>query len=250
MTGREDDPTLVRCSVANGVATLVLDRPEKLNALLPGTFVALRGHLETLTAHEELDCVVLTGAGRSFSAGVDLAWAHGPPDTPGGHDAAETLDLLEAFPRPTIAKVRGHCLTGGLELALACDLVVCSDDAVFADTHRQVGLVPAWGLTVRLPERVGLAAAREMSLTGRTVTGPRAETIGLASRCVPGPELDGTVEELVREIARGSRDASRIYKTLYAERGRAERTRALTAERSLVHGLPFHDAPTADGFNR
>ena len=237
MTGRPPAAPLVRLEVDGDVATVTLNRPERLNALLPGSFSELRDHLTHLQQRSDVGCLVVAGAGRSFSAGLDLEVIEAATEL-GGHDAAETIDLLESFPYPTIAKIRGHCLTGGLELALACDLLVCADDARFADTHGRWGLVPAWGMSVRLPERVGRARARELSFTGRTVSGPTAAAIGLVDRSVPPDELDSTVRDLTREIVGSSWDSNRIYKALYAEHGGAERARALVAERSLPHGLP------------
>ncbi|WP_101524658.1 enoyl-CoA hydratase/isomerase family protein [Nocardioides houyundeii] len=237
MTAHPEAAPLVLLSVAGGVATVTLNRPARLNALLPQTFAELRAHLAALTSRSDVTCLVLTGSGRSFCAGLDLD-AIDPDAEPAGHEAAETIDLLESFPFPTIAKITGHCLTGGLELALACDLLVCADDASFGDTHGRWGLVPAWGLSVRLPERVGRSRARELSFTGRIVAGSAAAAIGLADRSVPPGQLDDAVAELAGEIASGSRDSNRIYKSLYAERGSAERTRALAFERSLPYGLP------------
>ena len=102
-----------------GVATLTLNRPEKLNALNPAMFVALRRHVEALAAADGIGCVVLNGAGRAFSAGHDLGAIASREPAPSRHYEPETIDLLEELPKPTIAKIRGYCFTGGLELALA-----------------------------------------------------------------------------------------------------------------------------------
>lgn len=254
MTARAESATgestpLVLLAVNGEAATVTLNRPEKLNALLPGSFSELRDHLARLATRSDVACLVVTGAGRSFCAGLDLG-AVDPDADVGDHDAADTIDLLESFPLPTVAKIRGHCLTGGLELALACDLLICADDARFGDTHGRWGMVPTWGLTVRLPERVGRSRARELSFTGRQVSGEVAASIGLADHSVPADRLDDAVAALTAEIARSSRESNRIYKALYAERGDAERTRALAFERSLPYGLPFDMrerlAPRAD----
>ena len=137
-----------------GLATLTLNRPDKLNALTPQVFVQLRAHIDAIAQDKTVRCVVLAGNGRSFCAGHDLpaiaAGEHGPsPDF-----EAETIDALEALPQPTIARIQGHCLTGGLELALGCDLLVAAESALIGDTHGQWGLAPIWGMSVRLPERV------------------------------------------------------------------------------------------------
>lgn len=221
-----------------GVATLTLNRPEKLNALTPALFAELRAHIEALAADTTVGAVVLTGAGRSFCAGNDLASIAAGEKAPSRHYQAETIDALEQLPMPTIAKIRGHCFTGGLELALGCDLLVAADDAQFGDTHGQWGLVAVWGMTVRLPERVGTARAKELMYTARRIPGSEAAAIGLVNRAVPDADLDATVDALTAEIVAASWDTSRIDKALLADYRTMDRTRALTHERSQPHGQP------------
>src|SRR5690242_1583578 len=119
---------LVLRTEADGVVTLTLNRPEKLNAMNPALFVELREHVDALaTETDTVGCVVLTGAGRAFTAGNDLAAIAAREQPPTPHFQAETIDALEALPQPVIGKVRGHCLTGGLELVLGCDLIVAGE---------------------------------------------------------------------------------------------------------------------------
>lgn len=217
----------------DGVVTLTLNRPEKLNALNGDVFLALRTHLRSIRDDPELRCVVLTGAGASFCAGHDLA-------TIGIGDeelAASTIDELERLPQPTVAKVRGHCLTGGLELALGCDLIVAERSASFADSHGRWGLAPLWGMSVRLPERIGVVRAKDLMLTGRRLDGAEAEGIGLLDRCADDGELDGAVEALVEQLLESSTGTHAIVKRLLATD--LPRTDALLFERSK----PFGDAP-------
>lgn len=150
-----------------GVTTLTLNRPDKLNALTPGVFVALRAHLDAIAVDDTVRCVVLAGAGRSFCAGHDLGSIASHERAPSKHYEPETVDALEALPQPTIARLHGHCFTGGLELALGCDLLVAAESTELGDTHGQWGLVPIWGMSVRLPERVGTATAKELMFTSR-----------------------------------------------------------------------------------
>lgn len=221
----------------DGVTTLTLNRPDKLNALHEGVFAELRAHLDDL-AKSVPRCLVLTGAGRSFCAGHDLtALASG--DAEGSrHFEAETVDLLESLPCPTIAKIRGHCLTGGLELALGCDLLVAAESASLGDTHGKWGLVPVWGMSVRLPERVGMSRAKELSWTSRRIDGPTALRYGLVDHCVPDDGLDAAVEALAAEIVANSPGTNAIYKKLYADTATSGRRAALAAERELPYGLP------------
>lgn len=222
----------------DGVATLTLDRPEKLNALDPAMFVELRRHLDAIAIDERVRCVVLTGAGRAFCAGHDLDAIASHERAPSKHFEPETVDALEQLPQPTVARIHGHCYTGGLELALACDLLIADESARLGDTHGQWGLVPIWGMTVRLPERVGGSTAKELMFTSRRITGAEAAAIGLVDRCVPDDELDATVAALAAEIVANSAGTNRIVKRLLADRGERTRSEALLHEREMPHGRP------------
>ena len=188
-----------------GIATLSLNRPETLNALSPRLFEELRSHLDAIgTERESVGCVILRGEGRSFSSGNDLRAIQAGEQAPSAHFQAETLDAIEALPQPVIASVRGHCYTGALEVVLACDLLVASESAKFADTHGRWGMTPTWGMSQRLPRRVGLLRAKEMMLTGRVISGSESIAIGLSNACVPDAELEERTEELARSIAANS----------------------------------------------
>jgi enoyl-CoA hydratase len=184
------------------VATLLLDRPEKLNALDTRAFDELEEHLDELDAAiaaGDVRVVVLRGAGRAFCAGADLATARAPvPGVP--RRKSEVLQRLAALPLPVVAVVHGHCVGGGLELALAADLIVAADDASLSDAHARHDLVPAWGLTQRLPRRVGAARAKLMMFTCRAVDAAEAHRIGLVDLVAPTEELDGVVAALVADL--------------------------------------------------
>lgn len=226
---REDD---------DGVTTLTLNRPDKLNALTPGVFVQLREHLDRIAADDTVRCVVLAGAGRSFCAGHDLGAIAEHEPAPSRHFEPETVDALEQLPQPTIARLHGHCFTGGLELALACDLLVAAESTTLGDTHGQWGLVPIWGMSVRLPERVGRSTAKELMFTSRRVSAADAVELGLVDHCVPDDELDDAVATLTAEISRNSPGTNRIVKRLLSDRQERTRSEALLHERELPHGRP------------
>ena len=193
---REDD---------DGLCILTLNRPEALNALNPALFVELRGHLDALAGEtDSIGCVILRGNGRSFSAGNDLKAIRAGEQAPGAHYQAETLEAIEHLPQPVIAAVQGHCYTGSLELALACDLLVAAEDARFADTHGKWGMSPTWGMTQRLPRRVGLLNARELMFSGRVVNGEEAVALGLANRCVPRDALLDEARAMARSFLENS----------------------------------------------
>lgn len=186
----ESSMPLVKREDRDGIAILSLNRPEALNALSPMLFVELRQHIDNIsTEQEKVGCVILRGEGRSFSAGNDLKAIQSGEKAPSPHFQAETLDCIERLPQPVIALVQGHCYTGSLELALSCDLLIAGDSAKFADTHGKWGLSPTWGMTQRLPRRIGLLQAKELMFSGRVVQGEEAVTIGLANQCVPDSSL-------------------------------------------------------------
>lgn len=236
MADEADD--LVLREDRNGVAHLTLNRPDKLNALNPAVFIELRNHLDAVADDDTVRCVVLGGAGRSFCAGHDLDAIADHTPAPSPHFEPETVDALEQMPKPTIARVHGHCYTGGLELALGCDLLIGGASARMGDTHGQWGLVPVWGMSVRLPERVGLATAKELMFTSRRIDAAEAARIGLLDRVVPDDELDETIAALAAEIVANSAGTNRIVKRLLADRDERTRREALLHERTLPHGRP------------
>jgi enoyl-CoA hydratase/carnithine racemase len=216
----------------------MLNRPEKLNAITPALMVDLRGHLDQIADDRSVRCVILTGAGRSFCAGHDLSAIATAEPAPSPHYEPETIDALEELPQPTIAKIRGHCFTGGLELALGCDLLVASDSAQLGDTHGQWGLAPIWGMSVRLPERVGPSRAKELMFTSRRITGAEAAALGLVDRACPEGRLDDVVASLAAEVAANSPGTNRIDKALMRDAARMDRRQALLHERKMPYGIP------------
>lgn len=188
-----------------GLTTLTLNRPDALNALSPSLFIELRAHLDAIANEtDQVGCVMLAGKGRSFSAGNDLKAIQAGERAPSPHFQAETLELIERLPQPVIAAVQGHCYTGSLELALACDLIIAADSAKFADTHGKWGMSPTWGMSQRLPRRVGLTRAKELMYSGRIVSGAEAARIGLAAECVPEAELMARATAMARTFLANS----------------------------------------------
>jgi enoyl-CoA hydratase/carnithine racemase len=206
----------VRVEVVDRVATVTLDRPAALNAISTELAVALAGAVEPLATDPQVRALVLTGAGeRAFCVGADLKQR-------AGLDDQGWLVQREAFrrgfaavrrcPLPTVAAVFGFALGGGTELALACDLVVAADDAVFGLPEVRLGLVPGGGGTQLLARRVGRSAARDLVLTGRRVDAAEALRLGLADRVVPRAELPAAAAALAAEIAGNAPTAVRMAK--------------------------------------
>ena len=200
-----------------GVCTLSLNRPDKLNALDEATFEALAEQVTALAGDESTCCVVLTGAGRSFCAGNDLediASGNRPGDI---HFRGRTVEALASLPQPVVAAIRGHCFTGGLELALAADLLIASETARFADTHGKWGLTPIWGLTQRLPRRVGIPRAKAMMFTSRTLGAEEAARIGLVDQVHADGALESEVRTLCEAIVANSSFSNRAAKKMLDE---------------------------------
>ncbi|WP_439814595.1 enoyl-CoA hydratase/isomerase family protein [Zavarzinia sp. CC-PAN008] len=207
--------TLVLRHDQDGIATLTLNRPDKLNALTVALFEELRAHVETLaTQTETVGVVLLKGAGKCFSAGNDLG-AIAAGDRPRDPRLqGTTIEKLANLPQPVIVGVHGHCYTGGLELALAADILVAAESAKFADTHGKWALTPVWGMSQRLPRRVGPYKAREMMLTSRTYSGRQAEAMGLANVCVADDAFEAEIDSLARTMVANSWFSLRANKRL------------------------------------
>ncbi|MCB0995353.1 MAG: enoyl-CoA hydratase/isomerase family protein [Acidimicrobiales bacterium] len=247
-----DDPAdEVLTDVTADVATITLNRPTALNAITPTMLDALGDALAALVTRNTR-VVVLTGAGRAFSAGVDLK-ALGERELVDGKvgdildlPARRVTELLAGMPAITIAKVNGHCFTGALELALACDLVVVAEEARLGDTHAKFGLRPTWGMSQRLPRLVGIALARELSYTARTFSGAEAAGMGLAAQAVPAAGLDAAVETLVEQLLANSQGSLIAYKDLYRTALDAGLEGGLVAEANTEYPITDTDERIAD----
>lgn len=217
----------------DGVVILRLNRPDKRNALNGAVFEALRSHLEDLAAAGDgVGCVILSGAGSSFCAGADVQMMSEPASTETWVRRAGAVDLIAELPQPVIAAVRGHCYAGGLELALAADVIVASETAQFRDLHVRYGGHPAWGLSARLPRRVGVGRAKMMTLLQTVVSGPEAVGLGLAEVCVADDELDRAVLAMARTIADGDRVAAFRLKQLMGRSEQAAIAEQIAHERA------------------
>ena len=202
--------------------TISFNRTEALNAITPTMLEELNTAATAASEDDSIRFVVLTGEGKSFSAGVDLK-ALGERELVNGK-VGDILDLparrltstLSSMPKVTIARVNGFCFTGALELAISCDLLVVASNAKMGDTHAKFGLRPTWGLSQRLPELVGLAKARELSFTARMFSGEEAAQWGLATEAVALEDLDRRIDDLIAEMSANSSESFVAYKDLYA----------------------------------
>ena len=199
----EKTPLVLREDV-DQVAYLTLNRPDKLNALTVSMFEELRKHVSDIGKDASVSCVVLSGAGKCFSAGHDLTDIAGGERVPSRGWHSETLRLMELMPKPVIAAVHGHCYTGALEVALAADFIIASATARFADTHAKWALTPVWGMSQRLPRRVGVSTAKRMMFTGATLKAEEALRVGLAEVVLDNENFIQEVAQMCKSIVDNS----------------------------------------------
>jgi enoyl-CoA hydratase/carnithine racemase len=207
---------------ADQVLTIRLNRPEALNAFRPEMLDGMAALLGQAEGDDKVAVVVLEGAGRAFSAGVDLKVLQGIDPKAGKIGAVFDAPAVRAYQAirnartPVIAKVHGACFTGALEFALHCDFLYTTADCKFGDTHARFGLRPTWGMTQTLAQAVGLRRAKELSFSARTFLGTEAARVGLALEAVADkPALDALVAERAAQIAANSRAAVAAIKDLY-----------------------------------
>jgi enoyl-CoA hydratase len=212
-----DDVVLVE--VADRVGTVTLNRPDARNALNRDLRRAIPRAVGGLDADDDVDVIILTGADPAFCAGLDLKELGR-----GDHDLSESVGddrgrqgPLPPHTKPVIGAINGVAITGGFEIALNCDLLIASERARFADTHARVGVQPGWGLTVLLPQAVGVRRAREMSATGNFLDAATALAWGLVNHVVPHDELLPFTRALAADIVSNDQaGVRRIFQT-YAE---------------------------------
>jgi enoyl-CoA hydratase len=208
---------LVLVEVADRVATLTLNRPEARNALNGELIEALRSRLGACDADDAVDVMVLTGADPAFCAGLDLGYLSERAERRAAGEDIFPKVPIGGTTKPVVGAVNGAAVTGGLEVALACDLLIASDRARFADTHARVGIVPGWGLSVALPEAVGIRRAREMSATGNFVDATTALSWGLVNHVVPHDDLLAFTHALAVDMTSTDQVALRHLYATYRE---------------------------------
>jgi enoyl-CoA hydratase len=234
--------------------TITLDRPDTLNAVDEQMHEDLLGVLAFVAEDERSDVVVLTGAGRAFSAGGDLAHLADMARHPElfDHDAARAKRIVFAIldlEKPLVCRLNGHATGLGATLALLCDVVFAADDAKLGDPHVTLGLVAGDGGAVVWPERIGFARAKEYLMTGELVPARRAAELGLVNHCLPPAELDAAVDAFCRRLLDGSTKAIRWTKVLVnlelKRRAHALMDPGIAYEAVTVRSADFRDAVEA-----
>ena len=223
-------------------AVITLNRPEVRNCLDRQALEELISALDTCEADPSVRVVVLTGAARAFCSGADLKYlrsqdAHGFATVIRLFHAA--CDRLERLTKPVVAAVNGVAIAGGLELALACDLIVAAEDAELGDHHANIGTIPGGGSTQRLPRRIGVSRGKDLIFTGRRLTAREAEAIGLVDRVAQVGKLDQAVMELAESLAAKDPWVLRTAKYLINQGMRTELTTGLRMEEQAITERQF-----------
>ena len=209
-------------NLENNVLTITLNRPEALNAYRPEMLIEIREIIIQTEDDPNVAVIVIEGAGKAFSAGVDLKVLQGfDPDAGKIGDlfdkpAALAWDTFRKSRCPIIAKVHGACFTGALEMALHCDFIFTTLDTKFGDTHAKFGLRPTWGMSQTLSQAIGVRKAKDMSFSARTVLGDEAVRLGIANEAVEDKDaLDALVDKRAGQIASNSQASVSAFKDLY-----------------------------------
>lgn len=188
----------------SGFAVVTLNRPAALNALSRALMAQLSGAVDALEADPTVRVLILTGAGKAFCAGLDLKELGSGQAVLGGGEHGVTprdpVAALQRFSGPVIGAINGVAVTGGFELALACDVLLASPAARFADTHARIGVAPGWGLSQKLSRAIGIYRAREVSFTGNWVSAEQAAAWGFVNRVVPAESLLHDARQLARDM--------------------------------------------------
>ncbi len=231
------------------VATLTINRPDKLNALNIATRSRMVEELHDLAANDDVRVVIVTGAGeKSFVAGADIAEFEGrsPVDQFRVMTDSSMFLAVDEFPKPIIAAINGFCLGGGCELALACDIRIASEKARLGQPEINLGLLPGGGGTQRLPRLVGMGAALKMLYTGDFIRADEAYRIGLVDEVVPPDQLQARAKELADTIASKSPVALRLIKQAVRSSARTSLDEGLKQEVTLF-SLAFASEDKKEG---
>jgi len=218
--------------IKDEVALVTLNRPDAMNALSRELRTAIATTFEELNANPGVRAAILTGAGKAFCAGLDLKELGKGADTVSSTvETSDPVTSINKFTKPIIGAINGVAITGGFELALACDVLVCSTQARFADTHGRVGILPGWGLSQKLSRAIGVYRAKELSLTGNFLSAQQANEWGMVNRVVEPEELLPACRKLATDMLSLVPHCLPAYKRLIDEGFAQDFGNALRTER-------------------
>ena len=241
--------SFVTTEIQDAVAVLTIDRPKALNALNPEVLADLKAAFEAIDQNT-VRCVVLTGAGdKSFVAGADIGSMSTMTKAEGeafGKLGNDVFLMIEHFPLPVIAAVNGFALGGGNELAMSCDIRLCSDNAVFGQPEVGLGITPGFGGTQRLARLVGMGMAKQLIYTAKNIKADEALRIGLVNAVYPLEELMPAAEKMAETIAKNAPIAVRACKKAINDGMQVDIDRAVAIEEGLF-GSCFETADQKEG---
>jgi enoyl-CoA hydratase len=226
--------TDITTAITGAVALVTINRPAQMNALSASVRTGLVESFAALNDNPDVKVAILTGAGeRAFCAGLDLKELGAGGASPSAivEGADDPVSTLNRFTKPIIGAINGVAITGGFEVALACDILLASTTARFADTHARVGILPGWGLSQKLSRLIGISRAKELSFTGNFIDAPTALAWGLVNRVLPPEELLPAARKLAADMAQLPTDMLAAYKRLIDD----------------GFGLPFREAMILEG---
>jgi len=243
------EPVLLIERPRPGLAVVTLNRPQAMNALSTELRGAIADAFIAFEAEDEISVVILTGAGRAFCAGLDLREVSGDTNLLKSPNRKDPIAAIHAFRGVVIGAINGAAVTGGFELALACDVLIAGEHARFADTHTRIGVLPGWQLSQRLSRTIGHTRAKHMSLTGQYVGAEQAERWGLVSQVVPADELLPAALAIADQMLASTPAMLRAHKALIDDGYALSLKDGLTveAERARAHNSTVSNETFAAG---
>ena len=217
--------------VEKGIALITLNRPERRNAINQQLLIHLYDYIEEVSANDEIKVAIITGNGKSFCSGLDLAVLRTENLFDPRGDGKDLVDLIGACNKPLIGAINGHAITGGFELALNCDFLIASERASFTDTHAKVGIHPGWGMTLLLQQAVGQRVAKQISFTCQPISAEKALQWGLVNEVVPHDELIPRAKQITSDMCNVNQQMVALMKELIEYRNCCTQNEALTNER-------------------
>lgn len=231
-------------AVENNIAVITLNRPERRNSINKNLLVGLYNGLEEVSGNKDIKAAVITGNGKSFCSGIDLSVIGKENIFDPRGDGKDLPDLFAVCKKPVIGAVNGHAITGGFEIALNCDFLIASENAMFADTHARVGIHPGWGMTQLLQQAVGQRMAMQMSMTCQFMDAQTALRTGLVNEVVAHDELMPRAIQLAGFICEGREDMLMTVKELIEYRNNATLEEAYKNERTGFRAFVKKNIPS------
>ncbi|XP_019174111.1 PREDICTED: probable enoyl-CoA hydratase 1, peroxisomal [Ipomoea nil] len=248
MESRVPEKLIVVNRDPDGVGWIIINRPKSLNSLTKAMMADLAQGFKSLSADKSVRVIILTASGASFCSGVDLTAAEDVFKGDVKDVEADPVAQMQLCPKPIIGAIAGFAVTAGFEIALACDILVASNDAKFMDTHARFGIFPSWGLSQKLSRVIGPNKAREVSLTATPLTADKAERLGFVNHVVERSELLKKARQVAEAIIKNNQDMVLRYKAVINDGFKLDLDRALALEKERAH--EYYNGMTKEQFQK